>query len=154
MIAKTVARTRMRGVVWCDLCCTLTIKSHGNKRRRCPNVYVDLNGTARSNLIFVDSDYNNSSILSIPLQIPPSPRTISNKWIAKLNKLALRFSKDRAQFLPGGLIGLPVVVVHRRARLNSDESMYLIRTGCPSSDINRRYWTGGFSSSGVRYCSS
>jgi hypothetical protein len=49
-------------------------------------------------------------------------------------------------------MGLPVVVVHRRARLKANKGIYLIRTGCLSSDNSKRYATKAFSSSGVRYC--
>ena len=75
-------------------------------------------------------------------------------FIFLLFSLGLRFLKDRAQFLPKGWMGLPVVVivVRQRARLKANKDIYLIRTGYPSLDISKRYAIRAFSLSKVRNC--
>lgn len=63
--------------------------------------------------------------------------------------IGLRFSKALAQFLPGGLRGLSI---GGRARVptKARDGMYLIRTGCPRSNICELNFTRALSSYDVR----
>ena len=92
---------------------------------------------------------------------------LSQKWpgISRLRKktlqlraqphssaeLGMPFSNARAQFLPGGLGGLSVVV-RLRAILKVSEGRCFMRTGRSRSAICNRNSTTAFSSEGVRYC--